>query len=368
MKFILYRHKKYLFLPFLFLFFGFAPSVDESDLSYFDYETYYSSEELILIHEEDDFLRWRGKLYGKDPTKNEEMEVPFFFFENRNTHNGPRPLIVLMPPIEGLDILSKDTANYLARRGFHVIVAMVNDHIGNLERPISDIDGFLIRTTVSVRMLLDFAHERKDIIDTNSIGAYGVSLGGIRASLAYGVDDRIKAAWTAVAGGGIAKILTESSQSIVREYREERIYREFLYDDEDFYREIKRLNKIDPLTYAHRRSRDDIYMITAQYDRAVPTATQNKLWREFDSPERSRIYGNHFVGIIAYRLFLGRIVRFFHDRLDVRHTTLGFDEKQLGIYHLDAYAAEEAFLKQYKEENPLPKKYQILDTIRIEFE
>lgn len=140
-----------------------------------------------------------------------------------------------------------------------------------------------------------------------------MSLGGIRTALVTGVDLRIKKSIIIVGGGNIPQILTSSQQSIIENYRSIRMGLEGFQKKRNFENYLKEHILLDPLVFAQRRSRNDIFMMIGNYDSSVPTDTQYQLWESFNRPNKIIIHAGHVLTAIRYRLYLYQFKKFIDE-------------------------------------------------------
>jgi hypothetical protein len=94
----------------------------------------------------------------------------------------------------------------------------------------------------------------------------GLSLGGIRASIVAGVDERLKCTVIGLAGGSIADINLLTDQKEVRQYKEKLI--EMGISSETIYAELSDKVITDPLRLAQYTDARDVLMFTAMFDQS----------------------------------------------------------------------------------------------------
>ena len=141
-------------------------------------------------------------------------------------------------------------------------------------------------------------------IDDRQIGILGISLGGITAALATGIEPRLTKACFILAGGDMGEVAWQSSE--MTELRERWTA---LGHTKDELREV--LRPVDPVTYARPVAGREILMLNAIHDTVVPPACTKALWRAFGEPEIVWWNAGHYTAV-RY-LFAGatRAVEFF---------------------------------------------------------
>lgn len=250
-----------------------------------------------------------GNLIGINPFSGEEYDIPFIYYKSKR--KGKRPLVVIFPAIGGVTVIETYMAKYLAKKGINAVIAVLTENISDPERPTTDMDGFLIRTSVSVRILLDHMLEQPEI-DERKVGVFGCSLGGIRSLLLTGVDSRIKSAVAFVGGGNVAEIIAKSEQAIIKKYREIRMKIEGIETNDEFLDHLQRVITVDPIYFAGNAPTDRILMIISDNDEKVPSANQFELWEALGRPEHHIIHLNHVRSVISSMYSKKRTRRFFH--------------------------------------------------------
>ena len=123
------------------------------------------------------YRKFEAELLTINPLDESDYVVPFELY--KTNQRGSNPLIMIVPALGGITRVDIDLAIFFANKGINSLIAINPENIADVKRPIEDIDGFLIRTTVAMRILMDFAEDQK-YIDTTQVGAFGASLGGIR--------------------------------------------------------------------------------------------------------------------------------------------------------------------------------------------
>jgi dienelactone hydrolase len=201
------------------------------------------------------------------------------------------------------------------------------------EEPLDYINRFFVRNVANLRMLLDELPQRSELrVDAARMATLGISLGGIRSSILFGLDRRIRAAVLVVAGAELPSLLAKSILTPIKQWRDYNLFPDShgLPSDEDdlvdapglFERELRRVVEIEPGRYAANRDPSDVLMFRASADSFVPTANQDALRSAFsaagEAPEvkvASGIVAGHYATILfAYRQ-REEILAFLHERL-----------------------------------------------------
>ncbi len=207
---------------------------------------------------------------------------------------GPHPALLILPIRGGDHLVSEMLAHAFARRGYAAL---------RLERSELFIQGDAALELPAERMaaavrdarrLLDWlsVHPR---IDPDRIGTAGVSLGGILAATLMGVDERVRAGFFALAGGGLGELLYESSEPPVRAFRE-RVSREHGVDDRERFVALMapHTGPLDPVRYAGALDPRTVLLVSGRFDRVVPPARTRALWEALGRPTWHQLPTGHY--------------------------------------------------------------------------
>lgn len=169
-----------------------------------------------------------------------------------------------------------------------------------------------------VRRTIDWIQSQREL-DAHRIGISGTSLGAIVASLAFGIDPRLKAGCFMLGGADLAHILWNSSR-VVGE-REALRRRGFT---EERMREA--LRDIEPLNYL-RPSDRPTFIVGAKHDTVIPPADVDKLIQALEPsdegepckrPERLWLDTGHYGGVFVQRQLTRSMASFFDAALHGR--------------------------------------------------
>ncbi len=144
----------------------------------------------------------------------------------------------------------------------------------------------------------------RDEIDGAQLGIFGISLGGITASLAAAAEPRFTKVCPMLAGGDIAQISWDHP-------RLTHIREKWLAEGGTRETFFSLLAEVDPVTYADRVRGRKILMLNATQDEIIPRSCTEALWRALGEPELVWYEAGH---ISASRyLFDGmaRVAKFF---------------------------------------------------------
>ena len=199
------------------------------------------------------------------------LSITFNSVNNRRVHGllslpkqktKPIPIIILL---HGLgDHKAVDYVEFgndvFVKNGYAVMRIDISEH-GERKQDVYDFDltgpykywsrNIMIQTVFDLRRTVDFLESRNNI-DTDRIGYYGISLGGIIGTIFCGVDNRVKVPIIALAGGQLNLLYKQHA---------------FSKESKDF------VSIIEPINFISDISPRPLLMLNAKYDEVVPPTT-----------------------------------------------------------------------------------------------
>jgi dienelactone hydrolase len=218
------------------------------------------------------------KIEEIDPGTKQKLIAQAHYFKNKKT--GKHPLLVMVPPIEGVSRREKSVSKHFIKQGYHVIVLEPVKNITDGTVPISEFQNTLLSFVGAVRSTVDVM-VKKEEVDSNNVFVWGSSLGAIYSTIAFGADQRINSAVLIVGGGSLPDIVTESEQKYVERYKKTRMEKEGLATEIEFRDKMKENLSIDPCEFAKKRLPEEVYFVMALKDKSVPTQYQELLFEAF---------------------------------------------------------------------------------------
>lgn len=264
-------------------------------------------EEYTHLKTKKHYHQYFRKIKGVHPVTRNDMPISMYLYLSKSS--GPRPLVIVVPPVEGLSFRERKVARSFTKRGVHVAVLMPVLDATDISVPIEGFQNAYLAAVAAVRSTVDDLVTLPQV-DHSKIILWASSLGAIIGSTAFSVDDRFRAALFIAGGGDVADIITESRQSKVRKYRQHRMQEEGL-TLEEFRKKLQDSFVVDPLLYAHRRDSEDLVFVMSGKDSAVPTSNQWQLWDAFGQPKffYYSCFNHAFTLVHSHTLGIRRYVR-----------------------------------------------------------
>ena len=242
-------------------------------------------------------------------------------FEQRFIHyrwagGGARPTVVVCPLFGDGMLFDKLVARRFCRRGFNALVVLPAEQPGDVSRPLAELDDMFIRYTIMVRMGIDML-EGWPTTDRERIYGFGISMGAIRAALAFGVEPRIRKVGLLAGGGDIPAIIADTAYGTLRAARAARMAAEAIPDLAGLRARVEDELDIDPLDFACLRDPEDVFMVIVSADSYVRAVHQHQLRRAFARPGEGRFpvvvesRAGHIVTACRFGHYVDRMAGFF---------------------------------------------------------
>ena len=229
--------------------------------------------------------------------------------------HGKFPTVLILPISGGVDFSVKGFARLFASNGFNC--AVVHNREVDLEDTESaeEVEDYFRQTVLDNRQALDYLVEREEV-DENRLGCLGLSLGGIKASLVSGVDERFKCSILGLAGGSIADIALLSREKDLKDYIKE--FMERGISSETIHAELSDKVTTDPLKLAEYIDARNVLMYIAAFDRVVPRKCGDKLWEAIGKPEVIYLFSGHYSSFLYLPYAEMKSLSFFKKKFDLR--------------------------------------------------
>ncbi|MEZ4265245.1 MAG: hypothetical protein R3F39_02615 [Myxococcota bacterium] len=211
---------------------------------------------------------------------------------------SPRSAVgIVVLPIQGGDYeVSTHFAEAFAAMGYHALRFERRAEWLVAERPLEDMTALLERYRQDVRDGMTAWLARPD--GPARLGLFGVSMGaGVGAAVA-GVDARIGASVLCIGGSGLARVLMETTDTEIRQYRDALAAR--------LGQDLPTLSKtldaalapLDPEHDARGMNPATTLFITARFDRVVRWREGLALWDAIGRPRRVILPCGHYSAVV----------------------------------------------------------------------
>jgi hypothetical protein len=236
------------------------------------------------------------------------------YYEARGVR-GRRPIVAISPILAGPidDYLSaRYIATSAARRGISSFFLNQDTLIFDPRRDTIEIEEWARENVRAYRAGLDLL-ARLDWVDVERSASFGVSLGGIKNVLLAAAEPRLAAHAIALAGGGMASLVTRSDEPLVGRFLEGRRRLDGLEPDE-VGAEIARWLILEPTRVAPSVARGSTVLFLARFDQVIPFASAMALHDRLGAPAATSFVAGHYSTIALAPWIAGRAFDAFESR------------------------------------------------------
>ncbi len=238
---------------------------------------------------------------------------------------GPFPLICFTPILGRLAwledlVLERHLSRFFASQGLATLLVERPFFEFDPTRDLHQIQGYLDQAVSRNRKVLDRVLARTDI-DSERVGSYGMSFGGIVNALWAAVDDRFKAHVFSVVGGNIPEIILTSRDPLMKNYLRD-ILKGWtertgvsLPDPQDLKEALRQAVPRDPLTIISRIPKESTLLVLAVFDHVVRFRYGLAFRKALGNPETVFLPLGHYTSILTIPVIKWKAVSFLKKKL-----------------------------------------------------
>jgi dienelactone hydrolase len=232
----------------------------------------------------------------------------------RPTTPGKHPAVVVLHILGGDFPLARVFANNFAQHGIAALFVKMpyygeRRQPGSTARMVStDPDETARGMTQAVKDIRYAAAwiAAQDEVDPKQLGVFGISLGGITASLAASAEPRFVKVCPALAGGDLGLILRDSPEHHLAAARERWLAQGHSIDELD-----NLMKTIDPCCCLHADKQRKVLMLNAEHDEIIPRECTDHLCQAFGNPPIIWYDCGHYTAALHILDALERTAEFF---------------------------------------------------------
>lgn len=237
------------------------------------------------------------------------------FYEPRGEAQAKAPAVIVLHILGGDFALSRLFCNALAQHGVAALFVKM-PYYGPRREPTShqrmimpdpnETVAGMTQAILDIRRATAWLAARDDI-DSQRLGIFGISLGGITSALAATAEPRLQNVCLLLAGGDVGKIAVQAW-----ELPEARPIRNAWIEKGGTRDEFAAVLKtVDPVSYAANVRGKRILMLNAESDEIIPRVCTESLWESFGRPPIVWYEGGHYS--VVWHLFkaIHQVTHFF---------------------------------------------------------
>jgi cephalosporin-C deacetylase-like acetyl esterase len=237
---------------------------------------------------------------------------------------GKYPACVVLHILGGDFPLARLFANNLAQHGVAALFVKM-PYYGERRQPNSSARMISTDPQETVRGLIQAVKDiryaaawlaAQDEVDPQQLGVFGISLGGITASLAAAAEPRFVKVCPVLAGGDLSIVMQNSQEKHLKAMHERWLSQGHSLD------ELSDLMKtVDPCSYGNCLRDRNILMINALHDEVIPRACTDSLWEACGRPSIKWYNSGHYTAILYVLDALEETAEFFGNPKEIKPIT-----------------------------------------------
>jgi hypothetical protein len=241
-----------------------------------------------------------------------KKDIVFSFYEVKDRS----PVILISPIAGGNYSIERSFARYFAKHGISSIIVFRRKELSKPNEDIESFENELRQIVVDYRQVLDWLYKEGNI-DEDSIGAFGISFGGILTSIISSIDYRIKCYVTGLAGGPIADILSYSNEITIKRERAS-VMKRLNISLMEFHDRLLKGIKTDPIILASNTNHKRGLMFIAIFDHVIRRKYAENLRKASGSPETIYLPLGHYTSILALPYVKWKVLSFFRNSFGIK--------------------------------------------------
>lgn len=262
---------------------------DHSLIQYYSYQHTDIDEKIEKIEDKNKYLVYKVEF----PHRGEIIRIDYYELKSE----GKFPTLLVSPILEGNYTLAKNFSKYFASNGFNCALVYRSKGLTTVYPDADSIECLLRQTVIKNRRVIDWLTEQKKV-DSEKLGSFGLSLGGILNSITAAIEPRLKCNVIMLAGGGIADVICGSKTPEVRNIKKAIMKNKGISSKELHKDLLKKINS-DPVKLAKFIDARGVLMYIALFDWVIPTNCGKRLWRAVGKPEVIYLPCGHYTSVLT---------------------------------------------------------------------
>ncbi len=220
----------------------------------------------------------------------------------------PAPFVVVLPILSGGEEITERVCVSLARRGIAAGSIERRWRLFKEKETIDELEAKFVGAVRAQRAFLAWVAEREGI-DRGRIGCFGISIGGMLATLLAAVEPRLDCAVICLAGGDFGELVVSADEVQLERWVRERRATDGISAAE-LQEQVRREFEVDPLRLAPAVDPRRVLFVVARWDGVIPRPSREALWHALGEPERVDVPFGHYTSILALDWMVARATRF----------------------------------------------------------
>ncbi|GEM_PF-632249 len=251
---------------------------------------------------------WEAFTEGeKKKGKDLKYKVRIDFYERKTQEK--LPLIIISPILGGGNDVAEMFAAFFARNGFHAAILHREKLKINRDEDLAQIERYLRRTVMRARQGVDWLLAQPSV-DTDRVGTFGISFGGIVNTFLAAMDNRLKYHVIAMAGGNLAHVVADCPENSIKPHLEWYMNKMGM-TKEELQSALHHELKTDTLTFAQAIDPSHVLMFIGIFDHVIKRELARNLWKAMGEPEAVYFPFGHYTSVFVMPYVGYKSLKFF---------------------------------------------------------
>ncbi len=272
----------------------------------------------------------------KDQKKANDLKLLYLtridYYIPRNIKPGQKRPAILISSILGGTMVVDHFARYYAGRGYIAALVHRKRLYWDETRDMNQVEDHIRTSIIRLRQVIDWLLVQPEV-DTNRIGAFGISYGAILHSILAAVDPRIHYHILSMPAGQLGDLIVSCPDKALTKLVK-KVHEQHGWSREEIRTQLQRNIVTDPFYLAPYVPKRKVEVYVAAFDRVVGAKRSFRLWKALGKPELKILPFGHYGGILVLPYLQSQSYRSFKKHLNhCEWNGLGCWMKALGRGH-----------------------------------
>jgi dienelactone hydrolase len=220
----------------------------------------------------------------------------------------PAPFLLVLPFLSGSERITDLVCRSLARRGVAAGAIERRWRLFKEQETVDELEAKFVDAVRAQRAFLAWVVEREGV-DRGRVGCFGISIGGMLATLLAAVEPRLDCAVICLAGGDFGELVVSADEIQLERWVRGRLAADGISAAE-LQERIRREFEVEPLRLAPAVDPRRVLFVAARWDSVIPRPNREALWQALGQPERVDVPLGHYTSFLALNWIVARASRF----------------------------------------------------------
>ena len=269
-----------------------------------------------LIHKDPQVLKQEvAEIEKKDKKKASDLKLLYLtridYYIPRKLKAGQKRPAILISSILGGTMVVDHFARYYAGRGYLAALVHRKRLYWDETRDINQVEDYMRTSVIRLRQVIDWLMVQPEV-DSNHMGAFGISYGAVLHTMMAAVDDRIQYHILSEPAGELGDLIIDCPDKALTKLVK-KVHDLYGWSHDQIRTKLRQNIVTDPLYLAPYVPRNKVEVYVALFDRVVGAGRSLRLWKALGKPELKIIPFGHYGGILILPYLQSQSYRSFRN-------------------------------------------------------